>query len=56
MNGISTELKKMFPENNRGISARSVRRFCSNEGIAKMTENELDDVVRRSINEVNYSV
>ena len=53
---ISTELKKIFPENNRGFSAQSVCRFCSNEGIAKMTENELNDVVRRSVNEVNCSI
>ena len=51
---ISNELKVLFPEKQRGFSARSVRRFCSNEGITKMDENELDEVLKISADEVNW--
>ena len=51
---ISNELKVLFPEKQRGFSVRSVRRFCSNEGITKMDENELDEVVKISVDEVNW--
>ena len=51
---ISNELKVLFPEKQRGFSARSVRRFCSNEGITKMDENELDEVLKISVDEVNW--
>lgn len=43
----------MFPENRRGFSAQSVHCFCSNEGIAKIFGNQLDDLRRPLVKDVN---
>ena len=45
---ISEELQKQYPDR-RGLSARSVRRFCQKENITKMTENETDETCEVSI-------
>ena len=49
---ISDELKKLFPSQLRGISARSVRRFCNKFGIKKMSLQELDTVIETAVDEV----
>ena len=49
---ISEELQKQYPDR-RDLSARSVRRFCKKENITKITENEIDEVVAQSVDEVN---
>ena len=36
----------------RGLSARSVRRFCANHGIMKRKGSDLDEVVAQSVSEV----
>ena len=49
---ISEELQKQYPDR-RGWSARSVRRFCQKENITRTTENEIDEVVAQSVDEVS---
>lgn len=51
---ISQELKRNSTDV-RGLSSRSVRRFCFCNGIKKMDENEVDDTIGILINEVKYS-
>ena len=50
---ISEELKKVFPEVRRGLSARNIRLFCAKHSINKKdAEVEVDSVVQQCINEV----
>ena len=48
---VSEKLQKLNP-GKKGLSARSVRRFCHRENITKMTEEEIDDTVGQSVCEV----
>ena len=49
---MSHSLKQVYP-GVQGLSARSVRRFCSKEGIKKLKGPQLDTVVEEAIDEVN---
>lgn len=54
---ISRHLKELYP-NRRGLSARSVRRFCSDHGIARrnsLTDYELDQIVSSRVSAVGHS-
>lgn len=48
---ISTELKGKHP-GVKGLSERSVRRFCQEQGIHKPRGRELDDIMEDSVREV----
>ncbi|XP_068747843.1 uncharacterized protein [Montipora capricornis] len=51
---ISEKLKRCHP-NQRGLSERSVRRYCKEHGITRrsnISNEELDDVVRNSVSKV----
>ena len=49
---ISKNLMLRYPAINQGLSARSVRRFCSMNGIKKISDSELDTIVKKSVEEV----
>ncbi|XP_019860756.1 PREDICTED: uncharacterized protein LOC109589075 isoform X1 [Amphimedon queenslandica] len=49
---ISEQLQQLYPNISRGLSVRSVRRFCNNHNISKMTDDELDDVVTDAVKDV----
>ena len=49
---ISDILKDEYPSITRGLSARSVRRFCASNGISKKKGAQLDAVVAQSVSEV----
>lgn len=51
---ISQELQQLYP-NIKGISARSIRRYCSDNGLhrtSRLTDHELDRVVTTSTSKV----
>ena len=55
---IATELQQRYPSQARGLSARSVRRYCNNNGIhrsSRLTSGEVDDVVERAVSLVGPS-
>jgi hypothetical protein len=49
---ISDILKTAHSSVHRGLSARSVRRFCSSQGISKRTDAELDAIITDSVAQV----
>lgn len=49
---ISDILKDEYPSVIRGLSARSVRRFCASKGISKKKGAQLDAAVAQSVSEV----
>ena len=52
----SNELKRAYPGLNAGLSARSVRRFCNNQGIqrtSRLTGGQLDRMVLSCIQAVS---
>ena len=49
---ISDTLKQNFPEATRGFSERNIRLFCSQHGIHKRSDLEVDSIVEDSIREV----
>ena len=49
---ISSLLKQKYPSIDRGLSARSVRRFCSSNKISKKQGPQLDVIVAQSVSEV----
>lgn len=52
---ISEILKSSYP-NQKGLSERSVRRFCNERGISKraiLSDESLDDMVRESVRKVS---
>jgi len=54
---ISHHLKQIYP-NRRGISARSVRRFCSQRDIRQrneMNDDELDRVIESRVSAVGHT-
>ena len=53
---IGADLRRRYP-GLRGLSARSVRRFCSSEGLGKtsrLTSHELDKVVTGYVRKVIF--
>ena len=53
---ISMELKNQYPHVPRGFSARSIRRFCDDQGIhatSRLTALQLDRVVASSVYKVS---
>lgn len=56
-NSIAVELQQRNPSI-RGLSARSVRRYCNDNGIcrsSRLTSNEVDDAVERAVSLVGPS-
>ena len=52
---VSQELKEAYPNFTRGLSSRSVRRFCNRIGIhgtSRLTDANLDRVVASSVSMV----
>ena len=52
---VSEALKAKFPDISRGLSSRSIRRYCAANGIhrtSRLPEDALDRVVRTSIQKV----
>ena len=52
---VSEDLKRLFP-GQTGLSTRSVRRFCCEEGIrrtSRVTDTQLDRVVANTVAKVN---
>ena len=55
---ISEELKKRYPTVSRGLSARTVRRYCADNGIHKtsrLNEDAIDRLVRTNIERVSLN-
>lgn len=50
---ISHFLCTRHPSISRGLSARSIRRFCASRGIGKRKEAELDHIISQSVSEVS---
>jgi hypothetical protein len=48
---IGRLLQEMFPHQ-RGFSARTVRRYCNQNGLEKMNNDEIDEVVDEAVMEV----
>lgn len=54
---LSDELKASYPLISRGLSSRSVRRFCEARDIhssSRLSDVQLDTVVKTSIHKVSY--
>lgn len=51
---ISEALRMSYSSATRGLSARSVRRFCAFHGITKKKGPDLDLVISQSVSEVSY--
>ena len=49
--GISKYLQDLYPHQ-RGFSTRTVRRYCKENGLEKMDETEIDEVVSEAVQEV----
>ena len=52
---VSLELREAYPRISRGLSSRSVRRYCSENGIhgtSRLTDTELDRLVSSSVSMV----
>jgi len=49
---ISELFHENFPEVRRGFSVRSIRLVCTKHGLKKTTDVEVDQIVRRCVNEV----
>ena len=49
---ISERLKDVYPNISRGLSARSVRRYCKKLGITRQNDEEIDHVVGVASKEV----
>ncbi len=55
---ISNLLKQMYPRK-RGLSVRTVKRFCSLHGIHKrlgLSDDQVDRVVKNAINKVSFVI
>jgi len=52
---ISNAFQEHFPELQRGFSVRNIRLVCSNYGLKKATEVEVDQIVQHCVNEVRSS-
>ena len=53
---ISEQLKTIYPAISTGLSSRSVRRYCYVHSIDKLTEDQVDEVVREAVNEVHAGI
>ena len=56
---VSEELKLMHPEISRGLSSRSIRRYCEAHdyhATSRLTDSHLDMVVKTSIHKVSKLV
>ena len=54
---LGDELKALYPLISRGLSYRSVRRFCEAHDIhssSRLSDVQLDTVVKTSIHKVSY--
>lgn len=52
---VSQELKNAYPSLTRGLSARSIRRYCSDHGIqgtSRLTDTQMDRVVAAQVAKV----
>ena len=49
---ISDNLKGLYPNISRGLSVRSVRRYCKQNGLKRPSLNEVDALVETATNEV----
>ena len=45
-------LKDVYPNISRGLSARSVRRYCKKLGITRQNDEEIDHVIGGAVKEV----
>ena len=52
---ISKELKSRFPHAVKGLSERSVRRFCQKHCLHKPCSADIDEIVRDSVLEVRQA-
>ena len=55
---VSNILQTEFP-NQRGLSVKSIKRFCQAQGLAKrniVTDDELDQIVESSVLQVNLII
>ena len=50
---ISSVFKRSFPEVKRGFSERNIRLFCSNHGIKRLAESQVDVLVNECVCEVS---
>ena len=53
---ISEILRLKHPDLTRGLSGRSVRRFCKKHNIEKLHENEIDAIIENAVEEVCQSM
>ncbi len=51
---ISDTLKSRYQHVKRGMSSRSVRRFCKEHHIEKLNKHEPDNIVEKAVFEVRY--
>ena len=52
---ISQELKTLYPSIHRGLSTRSIRRYVKANHIKEIVDEDLQGIVRESIQEVSAS-
>ena len=57
---VSNILQTEFP-NQRGLSVKSIKRFCQAQGLAKteillLHDNELDQIIESSVGQVNLII
>ena len=51
---VSLILRDMYP-NKRGLSTRSLKRYCAKRGISRsITQNTLDNLVAEAVEEVRF--
>ena len=56
---ISANFKREFPEPpgvNRGFSERNIRLFCLKNGIKKLGNFQVDNIIQQSISEILYNM
>ena len=49
---ISEIFKSNYPHVKRGLSSRSIRRFCKDNNVKKLDEEEVDEIVEGAVTEV----
>ena len=49
---ISANFKRKFPEVNRGFSESNIRLFCLNNGIKKLENFQVGNIIQPSVSEV----
>ena len=53
---IDANFKREFPEVNRGFSERNIRLFCLKNGIKRLNNFQVDNIIQQSISEVLYGM